>query len=60
MNMDSVIVGWLDLFTLAFDSSPIKGEGEDGWFIFLPIHCPSTSGLRIKSAMTVLWGISGR
>ena len=32
------VKGWV---TLTFDSSPIKGEGEDGWFIFLPVHCPS-------------------
>ena len=42
----------LDLFTLTFDSSPIKGEGElvVGLACCLPSHCPS--GLRIKSAMT--------
>ena len=30
-SMTDLAVG-LDLFTLAFDSSPIKGEGEYGWF----------------------------
>ena len=39
------------VFTLTFDSSPIKGEGElvVGLACCLPSHCPS--GLRIKSAM---------
>ena len=39
------------LFTLTFDSSPIKGEGD--WLVLsccLPGRLPS--GLRIKSAMT--------
>ena len=40
--------------TLTFDSSPIKGEGDlVGWFVLLPA-LPYPSGLRIKSAMTVL------
>ena len=43
----------LSSFTLTFDSSPIKGEGDSvGWFVLLCAP-PFTSGLRIKSAMTV-------
>ena len=41
------------VFTLTFDSSPIKGEGDSvGWICLITAfhHCPS--GLRIKSAMT--------
>ena len=39
------------VFTLTFDSSPIKGEGD--WRLDWPCcHQPLTSGLRIKSAMT--------
>ena len=38
------------VFTLTFDSSPIKGEGV----LFVLFYArPLTSGLRIKSAMTV-------
>ena len=46
---------WLVLacFTLTFDSSPIKGEGEYGCFVLLSAR-PLTSGLRVKSAMTGL------
>ena len=40
-------------FTLTFDSSPIKGEGEDGGCcLFTARPLPLPSGLRIKSAMT--------
>ena len=39
--------GWgvLDLFTLTFDSSPIKGEGESGWCCLVS-PCPVDSRLR--------------
>ena len=30
----------LDLFTLTFDSSPIKGEGECGWFVLFTLSPP--------------------
>ena len=26
-------------FTLTFDSSPVKGEGEYGWFVLFPASC---------------------
>ena len=40
------------VFTLTFDSSPIKGEGDMvGLSCCMPRHC-LPSGLRIKSAMT--------
>ena len=41
------------VFTLAFDSSRIKGEGVYGWLFWLVVTPPFPSGLRIKSAMTV-------
>ena len=48
----SMTVRWDCLaFTLAFDSSPIKGEGDMvGLSCCRPRHL--TSGLRVKSAMT--------
>ena len=42
----------LSCFTLTFNSSPIKGEGDSvGWFGLLYAR-HLTSGLRVKSAMT--------
>ena len=43
------------LFTLTFDSSPIKGEGDMVVLTCSPVlpRAPCPSGLRIKSAMTV-------
>ena len=40
-------------FTLTFDSSPIKGEGLYGWFIFLPTTLygfPLPRGMTVKDA----------
>ena len=55
--------GWLFCLavTLTFDSSPIKGEGDSvGWVVLLLYARPLTSGLRIKSAMTVRCAGLGR
>ena len=52
MTAGSVV---LACFTLTFDSSPIKGEGDFCRLVVLSCCCPPTpcpSGLRIKSAMT--------
>ena len=50
--MTGLAVG-LDLFTLTFDSSPIKGEGDSvGCFDSFTRVTRRPSGLRIRSAMT--------
>ena len=40
------------VFTLTFDSSPIKGEGDSVGCVVLLLTRAAPSGLRIKSAMT--------